>query len=151
MTTAPAPESRADHSGPPVLRLLDLARERQEALEAAQREADLRLISAANPNGSACSTHPNPEWFWEPQNKRQFQDAAAVCRSQCGRAQACLQEALDSGKEWGVWGGTWFTEGRPATRFHKPRTSETDAQPDAPAAAESAPLEDAVVVTETAA
>lgn len=150
MTTAPAPDATA-HSGPPVLRLLDLARERQQALEAAQREARLRLIRADNPNGSACSTHPNPEWFWEPQTKREFEGAAAVCRSQCQRAAACLQEALTSGKEWGVWGGTWFTEGRPATRFHKPRTSEPD-EPQAPAAeTESAADEMHVTVTEHAA
>jgi hypothetical protein len=86
-------------------RLLDVveARERSEIGKSSQRVDVLRplcrdvdLDFVADEQGRVIGPHTNPKKF-----ARQI----AVCDT-CNLKQACLQRAIDTNSEFGIWGGT---------------------------------------------
>lgn len=63
-----------------------------------------------------CVGHPNPEIFFS-ESSSELAAAQAVC-SGCEVRIMCLESALRTGAEWGVWGGIVFWDGR---AYHRKR------------------------------
>jgi len=62
----------------------------------------------------ACVASGKHELFFS-EHPRDLAAAQALCRD-CPVRILCLQEALEEGVEWGVWGGVIFWEGQPYYR-----------------------------------
>lgn len=63
-----------------------------------------------------CVGHPDPDIFFSD-NPAELAAAQAVCAG-CDLRAACLELALRTGAEWGVWGGIVFIDGR---AYHRKR------------------------------
>lgn len=64
----------------------------------------------ASITGNCWATSTADPWF--PENNRKEEQAAKKVCAGCVARVSCLQQALDSGQEHGVWGGTTPTERR---------------------------------------
>lgn len=59
---------------------------------------------------------------WYPDAGSSGRQAKAIC-ARCGVREDCLQQALDSGDRWGIWGGL----SEPERRALRRRTAQTGA------------------------
>lgn len=68
----------------------------------------------------ACSSGEYGDLFVDPQSRNDLARAKGVCGN-CEMQPACLEGALTSRKEWGIWGGVLFVNGRPLKKFSFPK------------------------------
>lgn len=86
----------------------------------------MRLAPEGWTDQAACATHPEPDlWFaWAGTRRERAQE---VCR-ECPVRPQCLDYAVRTGQEYGVWGGVRFHAGIPRPKGRIAACWECEAQ-----------------------